>query len=275
MGKFRKNLHNKFRMNSNYILGTRVDSGISQKNFRELFFKLLQKGNSKIFTINPEFIVDSFFDNNFQRILNTGDYNSIDGFGVSWEILKRGKKSYNFEDISKQVFTGVDITYNILDICNKDSLSVFLLGGSLEQNSSKKVSDFIHNKYPKIKVVGYSSDFSHSEKDDKETLKFIHKEMKACGVKQIDIVFVAYGHKNQENWIVRNQNKIPASICIGVGGTFEYLSNNISRAPLVFRKVGLEWLYRLLTQPSRIFRIIKAVILFPILVAFLEKKATN
>lgn len=262
-------------MTSYKILGTRVDSGIAKNNFRDKFFELLNKGGSKIFTVNPEFVVDAFFDTNFQKVLNSSDYNSIDGIGVAWAIGRVDKKTSQLKDISKKVFTGVDITEQVLKICNNDSLSLFLLGGSVEKDTSKLVANYILKNYPKIKLVGYSSDFSFDKKDDKSTVNFIHEKMKQNSVQQIDVILVAYGHKNQEFWLDRNQAKIPARIGIGVGGTFDYLAGNMKRAPKFLRELGLEWLFRLLTQPQRIFRILKAVILFPILVAFTEKSATK
>lgn len=276
MGKFSKNIHNESIMKSHFILGTRVDSGISGNNFRELFFKLYKKGNSRIFTVNPEFVVDAFYDLEFQKTLNNSDYNSIDGFGVAWKVFSEEYKSFfSTKKISNYVFTGVDISEKVLEILNRESMSLFLLGGSKENRVSEKVAEYIKSKFPKINLIGYSSDFSYKEFDDKDTLRFINQRMKEKSISVIDVVLVAYGHKNQEFWIERNQNLIPAKICIGVGGTFDYLSGNIKRAPKIMRNFGLEWFFRLLTQPSRILRIFKAVILFPILVAFFNKNATN
>lgn len=262
-------------MKSFEVLGTRVDSGINPGNFREVFFRLLNKGNSKIFTVNPEFIVDSFFDISFQKVLNKSDYNSVDGFGLAWWLRVLEKKKISPNLISRDVFTGVEITDQILKICNNEGFSIFLLGGSSSNQTSRLVSEYIFKKYPKIKIVGYSSDFSFKESDDRLTIKFIKQKMKESSVNQIDVLFVAYGHKKQEFWLDRNQSKIPARLGIGVGGTFDYLSGNLKRAPKFLRSSGLEWLYRLIIQPQRIFRIIKAVIMFPILVAFDRNSATK
>ena len=215
-------------MKSSSILNVGLDSNVNKKNYREVFFKLLNLGNSKIFTINPEFIVDAFFDNSFRKVLNKGDLNTVDGFGIALVLKSRMRASKNTKDI---VFTGVDLVSETLKIMNEEKLSLFLLGGSSEQNVSMLASKKIEKQYPNIR---------------------------------------------QESWIIRNSSKIPANISIGVGGTLDFLSGNVKRAPRFMRNLGLEWLYRLLIQPSRLPRILKAVILFPILVVFFEnKKATK
>ena len=70
-------------MNKTTVLNISLDDQVNKKNYREQFFKLLNSGNSKIFTVNPEFIVDAYFDSSFRRLLNKGDLNTVDGFGVA------------------------------------------------------------------------------------------------------------------------------------------------------------------------------------------------
>ena len=80
-----------------------------------------------------------------------------------------------------------------------------------------------------------------------------------------DILFVAFGHGKQEKWINEYLRDLPSvKIAMGVGGAFDYLSGQTSRAPLWMRKIGLEWLYRLIREPKRLKRIWRAVIIFPI-----------
>jgi N-acetylglucosaminyldiphosphoundecaprenol N-acetyl-beta-D-mannosaminyltransferase len=78
-----------------------------------------------------------------------------------------------------------------------------------------------------------------------------------------DVLFVAFGMGKQEKWINENLRKLPSvKIVMGVGGAFDYISGVISRAPLFLRRIGLEWLYRLARQPSRIKRIFNATVVF-------------
>ena len=273
-------------MSKSTILNISLDDQVNKQNYRECFFKLLNSGNSKIFTVNPEFIVDAYFDSSFRRLLNKGDLNTIDGFGVSLFLkLKKLQSSgksrlsifnlYRKGQIKSGVLTGVDLVNITLRIMNEEKLSLFLLGGSSEENVSMLAAKQIEIKYPNIKIIGYSSDFSFYPKDDHQTIKCIHQKMKEKSCKRIDVILVGYGHKKQEAWIGRNSSKIPANISIGVGGTLDFLSGNVSRAPKLIRELGLEWLYRLILQPTRFPRILKAVILFPILVAFFDNKKSD
>lgn len=257
----------------------------SGSDLRKTFFELLNKGGSKIYTVNPEFVVDAYFDKSFKEVLNSSDLNTIDGFGVALlvrKILNKQKGLSNLKliqdyfsgEVRSLVLTGVDLTEKLLEIANKECLSVFLLGGSEEKNTSFRTYQVLREKFPKIKFIGYSSEFSHLVKDDKETIKYIHKKMKESSCKKIDIIFVAYGHKNQEFWIERNIDKIPANVAVGVGGTFDYISGEVKRAPKWLQNIGFEWGYRFLVQPKRFFRILKATFLY-IFVVFLSSKKSD
>ncbi|MBI4040089.1 WecB/TagA/CpsF family glycosyltransferase [Candidatus Daviesbacteria bacterium] len=69
-----------------------------------------------------------------------------------------------------------------------------------------------------------------------------------------DILFVAFGQVKQEKWITENLSEIPVKVAMGVGGAFDYISGRVPRAPIWMRRLGLEWLFRLITQPWRIRR---------------------
>lgn len=243
-------------------LGIKINYLVNKDNFKFTIDSLLEKGASKIYTVNPEFIVDSYFDRNFFNELNSSDINIIDGVGLLKGIRKYFKGDIAKEDFSKiKTFTGVDLTEMLLDYADKNNLSVLMLGGNNSYKAYDKAVSNLKKKYPKLIILG-SSGFNHNSDSDQETLGFIKQEMKILNLHEIDILLVGYGHKNQEFWISRNASKIPARLCVGVGGTIDLLAGITNRAPVWMRELGLEWLYRFITQPSRIFRIIKATLLF-------------
>lgn len=88
-----------------------------------------------------------------------------------------------------------------------------------------------------------------------------------------DVLLVAYGHPAQDLWIARNQPYLRVPVAIGVGGAFDYLAGAVPRAPAWLRRLGLEWLYRLIRQPWRWRRILDAVPLF--LLAALRERSTD
>jgi N-acetylglucosaminyldiphosphoundecaprenol N-acetyl-beta-D-mannosaminyltransferase len=72
--------------------------------------------------------------------------------------------------------------------------------------------------------------------------------------KKVDILFVAFGSPKQEIWLSENLKKLPVKVAMGVGGSFDFISGRVSRAPRILRALGLEWLFRLVIQPWRIKR---------------------
>jgi len=239
------------------ILGTFVNEGVSKEEAFLVFKRLLIQGNAKVFTINPEFLIDACFDKEFQKILNSGDFNCNDGFGIT--LLHSLKRT-----------PGIDLTLYFLEYCNLNRLSIFILGGRQDKHISRRAGLEIGKKFPDINIVGDSSNFSHKKESDNETLDYIHRCMFEKKVSKIDFILVGYGHKNQEFWINRNLSKIPCNVGMGVGGSLDFISGEISRAPKFMQNLGLEWLFRLFIQPQRFFRILKAVFLFPI-ASFFEK----
>lgn len=117
------------RKKSIYYLGTRVDLGVSKNLIDSLLTDLLLKGDSKIYTLNPEFIVDAYFNTDFQKELNSSDLNIIDGVGLLYGIkFLFSKRLSNYKNLILSTLTGVDLVTYILEKANKDGLSVFLLG---------------------------------------------------------------------------------------------------------------------------------------------------
>lgn len=288
-------------MNSRKILGVRVDFGfgfedilnIAENNF------LKDGKNHIICTTNPEFIMDAQHDPDFKKIINESDLSVPDGAGVIYaknylEKVSRMRGGFLFpvrafllgsyigfsslfskEHIAEEKVTGVDLTYKICEFSSKKGFSVFLLGGRAK-NSLGKYTDEVDSDmatmageeikriYSNVNIIGATSKFSYKEEDDQETVEYIKGCMREKGVDHIDFLFVAYGHVNQEKWIVRNNYKIPAKVSIGCGGTLDYIVGHCNLPPEIYVNKNLEWLYRVIKQPWRIKRIIKAFPLFPL-----------
>jgi N-acetylglucosaminyldiphosphoundecaprenol N-acetyl-beta-D-mannosaminyltransferase len=264
------------------LLGVKINYPFLKKNFDSVLKDMTSsKKTSFIFTVNPEFIVDAQHDPLFKSILNQGSFNSVDGIGVVMaleyqESLKETKNKFSsllvvidkyFKgQIIKKRFTGVEISERIFEFSNKNYCNVFLLGGDKFKMVSENLLIDLQKKYPNINFIGASSSFVSKPNDDIVTIEFIEDCMKRKGVREIDFVLVGYGHPFQEKWILRNFSKFNAKVFVGVGGTFDFLSGNILRAPKFLQKLGLEWLFRLLIQPARYKRIFKAVGTFSYLI---------
>jgi N-acetylglucosaminyldiphosphoundecaprenol N-acetyl-beta-D-mannosaminyltransferase len=242
----------------NMMLGVKIE-GLSKEKAIVKTREFLSNGKqNKIFTPNPEMLVDAQYDKYFKDVLNSGDLNLCDGFGI--HLL-------SFFKIPR--FAGVDFLKELCIIAEKESKPVYFLGSG-SKDVIKKTAEEIKNIFPKLKIAGWhpgpSIDFLKVEDVNKIICE---PEQNESAIDDIimtapDILFVGFGHNKQEKWIFENLKNLPSvKIAVGVGGAFDYISGRVNRAPCFFRKIGIEWLYRLFTQPKRIKRIIKAIFIFP------------
>ncbi len=169
--------------------------------------------------------------------------------------------------------SGADLIYDLCALSSSRPLTVFLLGGwptsvlgkpisSPQFDLATRVRSILQKRYPNIRIVGSTSQFSPAETDDVPTRDFILQQMSRSGVSTIDILFVCYGNPNQEYWLQRNLPYLPVRLGMGLGGTFEYVAGIKPRAPKLIRSLHMEWFFRLLTQPWRLRRIINATFVF-------------
>lgn len=180
-------------------------------------------------------------------------------FRAIFELLFLPIRKKNWKTIPERV-CGSDIFEDICAESAKQNVKIFLLGGF--DGAAEKTKNKLEKKYPKIKIVGVSE----ASPKDKTVIEEIIKL-------KPQIIFTAYGCPNQELWIAENLKKIPsARIGMGIGGTFDFYSGKIIRAPKSFQKLGLEWLWRLIKEPKRFKRIMNAIVVFPVRVLFLRNK---
>jgi N-acetylglucosaminyldiphosphoundecaprenol N-acetyl-beta-D-mannosaminyltransferase len=218
------------------ILGVRVDN----LSFEEVVGKtedFLSDGKQHYFvTVNPEIIVSAQKDKRFREILNRADLAVADGVGLVFISRFLGASL-------KQRIAGVDLMERICQLAEFKQRTVFLLGA--QTGVACQAAANLRKKYSGLKIGAAEKNFDNNA----------------------EILFVAFGAPKQEKWISENLKKFPSvKLAMGVGGAFDFISGRISRAPVFLRKMGLEWLWRLVVQPRRIKRIFKAVVVFPWLV---------
>lgn len=198
-----------------------------------------------IYTPNTEIVMESKDNDKLKELLNKGDLIIPDGIGLIYG--SRIKK----KPLTERV-TGFDTSMKMLDIAEENGYSIFLLGG--EEGVAKTASDNIKKGYPNVKVLGHHHGFfkgSHLGLLDHEEELAIVNEINNLNP---DIIFVGLGFPKQEMWIDANRNRLNGRVIIGNGGVMNILAGNAKRAPEIFQKLGLEWFYRLIKEPSRIKR---------------------
>ncbi|EKE19814.1 MAG: hypothetical protein ACD_8C00101G0007 [uncultured bacterium] len=241
------------------ILGVRIDNLSKKEILEKIGFFLTEDKFHQIATVNPEFILRARRDAEFRGILNKSDLNVADGVGVWYAFLRYGQKFENR-------IPGVDLMQEILEIANRRSLSIFLAIHENGLSSFEEIKEVLREKYPNIKIHGKNIDPRKSKK--------IMNDVDG------DIVFCNFGFPMQEKFINLLKNKQNSSLqlmgsrgkirlAMGVGGSFDFITGKIKRAPFRMRKLGLEWLWRLFQEPTyRFKRIFNAVIIFPIRILF-------
>lgn len=233
------------------ILGVQISNLTKPEVLTKIGEFINSENKHYIVTPNPEFVMDAQKDEEFKKILNNADIAIPDGIGLifaSW---------YFFRPI-KQRIHGVDLVWDLIGLSIKNHWSIYLFGGE-EGIEDKLIAvdtvKILKNRFSDLKIDCYNKDYRFNIDKDEPIIEAINQ------VKP-DILLVALGHKKQEKWIARNLDKLEIKVAIGVGGTFDYISGKMKRAPMWIRKLGLEWLFRLIKQPSRLPRIIKATVKF-------------
>ncbi len=200
---------------------------------------------SVIYTPNTEIVMAAKDDVGLRTLLNKADLVIPDGIGLIYGSKIKKKPL-------KERVTGFDTSMKLLEIANENSYSIFLLGG--KEGVSKTASENIKADYPNIQIAGYQNGYfkgSHlglvDHEEEKAILQIINKA-------NPDIIFVGLGFPMQEKWIDANKDRLNSRVIIGNGGVMDILAGNAKRAPKIYMDLGLEWLYRLIKNPSRIKR---------------------
>lgn len=232
------------------ILEVWIDNVTSDEALQRISELLRFENGSMVATVNPEFLMEARRNPEFRETLNEAALRVPDGFGL--RLL-----CWFFGIRLKERVTGADLLVRVCDLAAKTQKRVFLFGAM--KGIAAAAAQQLRQRFPNLVVAGAENEFEPDgrERSEEAVLERINNTSP-------DILFVALGAPRQEFWIKRNLTKLPTvKLAMGVGGSFEYLSGDLRRAPSFFRRSGLEWLWRLLLQPSRWRRIVTAVLIFP------------
>lgn len=196
-----------------------------------------------VFTPNSEIIQACVEDNSLYSVINAGDLVIPDGIGVvhASKILKRPLKAK---------CAGYDLGLEMIKHSNESGAKIFFLGG--KPGIAEAARDKLLETYPNAVFVGTND--GYFKKDGEENDAVIDK----INDTEPDILYVCLGVPVQEKWILANREKLKTvKLCLALGGSLDGYSGTLKRAPKFFIKLGLEWFYRLMCQPSRIGRMMK------------------
>lgn len=233
------------------ILTVNIDNIDYEKTLEKIEGFISDDKQHYIVTPNPEIILKASKDSHYRAILNNADLSLPDGFGVILASIFLGNPIY------KRV-TGSDLSNKLFKLASEKQYKIFLLGGM--GDSAQIAKDKLELKYRNIEIVGATSGFENIKSIKAKENENIINQIKTSGAQ---ILFVGYGAPFQEKWIFENLNKMPfVKVALGIGGVIDFVSGRTIRAPYIFRKLGLEWLWRLFVEPYRAERIFNAVVIF-------------
>jgi N-acetylglucosaminyldiphosphoundecaprenol N-acetyl-beta-D-mannosaminyltransferase len=188
---------------------------------------------------NVHMLVETYKDKRFAGIVNNAVITTTDGVPLTWGL----KWLYG---IRQERISGMDLLPDLLRVASQQSIPVFFYGGT--ENILATISDYVKTHYStKIFAGSYSPPFRNLTSD--EEMDVIDR-INRSGAK---LVFVSLGCPKQERWMASMKGRIKAMM-IGVGAAFSVLSGVQKRAPIWMQKSGLEWLYRLVQEPKRLFK---------------------
>lgn len=190
-----------------------------------------------VIAVNPEKVIKAQSDPFLLNQLRGAGLLIPDGIGVVFaaRLLRLGRMS--------QV-PGSELMPAICERAAHRGYRIFLFGGSAEVN--QRAGEVLRTRYPGLQIVGQQ----HGYLKEEEMERLVDR-INASGA---EILFVALGSPKQELWMARYLPQLSVKVCQGVGGTLDVLSGRVKRAPVFFRKMHLEWFYRLASQPQRLIR---------------------
>lgn len=205
-------------------------------------------------TTNPEILLYARQHPDYWNILRQADFRLVDSFGLQLVGRLKGARP------ARQA--GVDLAWRICETAQERGWKVGLIGG--QASIADKAAWKLRQSFPSLQVMAEQGGEVMADGTDDEAGAEARYRLTHFAP---DVLFVAFGHPRQEAWIARNLHDMPSvKLALGIGGTLDFWSGTKKRAPDWMRRLGLEWLYRLIREPRRWKRIFDAVVVFPLAV---------
>ena len=194
----------------------------------------------QIVTANVDFLRLAHECPEFRGLINTADLVVADGMPLLWASRFLGNPL-------PERITGVDLIVESARLSAAKGYGIFMLGAA--PGIAEEAANVLRMRIPCVRIVGtYSPPFGPFSRSEDETMVRLIQEMRPS------ILLVAFGAPKQDEWIRKQMHRLDVPVCIGVGGAFDFLAGRIARAPVWMQNRGLEWLYRVSQEPTRLWK---------------------
>lgn len=218
-------------------LGVTIHNHTIHSALNSILETVNEKNKAKYAFVNPDCLNKAFVDSAYKDSLNTMDCVFADGSGLQLAARVLG-------DRIKANVNGTDLFPLLCKQCVDHGHSIYLLGA--REGIAHKVAFNMQVRFPGLKISGHRNGYFSSEEGSQ-----VVADINASNA---DIVLVAFGAPRQEAWMSEHREALDAPVVMGVGGLFDFFSGRISRSPKILQDLGLEWIWRLLQEPQRMWR---------------------
>lgn len=216
------------------MLGCRVDVVDSDTATDVILHAARERSAAQVVTLGTEMVVYAQRDPNYRDVVNHSALSVCDTVGLLKVLQARGAR------LNDRV-TGVELIEHICARAANEGISIYLLGGA--QGVAEQAADELVRRYRGLQIAGVRDGYFR-DAESASVAAAIHET-------GAHIVFAALGFPRQEFWLSEHLRETGCGAGIGVGGSFDVLSGRVERAPEMWRRFGLEWLYRLVREPKR------------------------
>lgn len=230
------------------VCGVLFDCVTKGEALERLFAALDGAGQIALVTANPEIVLNCEKDPALYGLINGSELVVADGMGVirAANILRT--------PLPERI-PGIELGEEMIARCAERGLPVFLLGG--KPGVAAEAAEKMKEKYPALSVGGVHD--GYFDPDGGENRRVV-EQIAGSGAA---LLLVCLGSPKQEKWIAANRSALPGvGVFAGLGGSLDVYSGRTRRAPALFRRLGLEWFYRLCREPSRFSRMVRIPLLF-------------
>jgi N-acetylglucosaminyldiphosphoundecaprenol N-acetyl-beta-D-mannosaminyltransferase len=237
------------------ILGVQVSSLTNEELLNTITNSITSKQFSQIAITPTNSIVAAYKEKGISEIYNNAEIVLCDGMPVKWASHFLGTP------IIERI-TGLDVLPNLVKLSSEKNFTLFLLGAS--PGVGDQLAKVITDQYPNVTIAGIYVPPFMKVFSEEENQKMVH----AVNASNADIVLVSLTAPKQDIWIAQNRSTLNPAVYIGIGGAFEVMAGLAKRSPIWMQNAGLEWLYRFIQEPKRLFRryFIEAPVFIPLVI---------